>query len=105
MSPEFKAVLLAWSIPPWTTAALVIAAVIYVRGWFRIRRTRPTLFPPWRLAVYLAGLFSIFLATASPLDTWDDQLLSAHMAQHFLFMSVAPPLLLLSWPQVPLLRG
>jgi putative membrane protein len=105
MSPEFKAVLLAWSIPPWTTAALVIAAVVYVRGWLQIRKTRPTLFPPWRLAVYLAGLFSLFLATASPLDTWDDQLLSAHMAQHFLFMSIAPPLLLLSWPQVPLLRG
>jgi cytochrome c oxidase assembly factor CtaG len=27
------------------------------------------------------------------------------MAQHFLFMSVAPPLLLLGAPQVPLLRG
>ena len=31
--------------------------------------------------------------------------LSAHMMQHFLFMSAAPPLLLLGAPQVPLLRG
>jgi len=105
MSPELKAVLLAWSIPPWTTAALVLAAAVYLRGWLRIQRTRPAQFPPWRLFSYLCGLFSLFLATASPLDVWDDQMLSAHMAQQFLFMSVAPPLLLLGAPQVPLLRG
>lgn len=105
MSPELKAVLLTWSIPPWTTAALVLAAVIYLRGWLLIRRTRAEQFPGWRLFCYLCGLLALFLATASPVDTWDDLLLSAHMAQHFLFMSVAPPLLLLAAPQVPLLRG
>ena len=32
-------------------------------------------------------------------------LLSAHMVQHLLLMSAVPPLLLLGWPVVPLLRG
>lgn len=105
MSPELKAVLFAWSIPPWTTLALLLAAFVYLRGWLLIGRTRPAQFPGWRLASYLGALFSLFLATASPLDTWDDRLLSAHMVQHFVFMSVAPPLLLLGAPQVPLLRG
>jgi putative membrane protein len=105
MSPEFKEVFLAWSIPPWTTAALVLTAVIYLRGWILIRKTRPEQFPGWRLLCFLCGLFSLFLATASPVDTFDDSLLSAHMVQHFLFMSAAPPLLLLAHPQVPLLRG
>src|ERR1700753_2425175 len=105
MSPELKEVLLSCSIPPWTTAALVLTAGIYLRGWLLIRKTRPAQFPGWRLFCFFSGLFSLFLATASPIDTWDDTLLSAHMVQHFLFMSVAPPLLLLASPQVPLLRG
>jgi cytochrome c oxidase assembly factor CtaG len=105
MSPDLNDVLLKWSIPPWTTAALVLTAAIYLRGWILIRRTRPEQFPGWRLFCFLCGIFSIFLAVASPVDTFDDQLLSAHMVQHFLFMSVAPPLLLLGAPQVPLLRG
>jgi cytochrome c oxidase assembly factor CtaG len=39
------------------------------------------------------------------LDGFADVLLSAHMVQHLLLMSVVPPLLLLGWPVVPLLRG
>jgi len=38
------------------------------------------------------------LAVASLLDTLDRVLLSAHMGQHFLLMSVAPLLLLLCSP-------
>ena len=105
MSPELKAVFLNWEIPPWTTLALLLTAVFYVRGWLLIGKTRPEQFSEWRLGSFLAGLFSLFLAVASPFDTLDGQLLSAHMVQHFLFMSVAPPLLLLGAPQVPLLRG
>src|SRR5580698_8059126 len=105
MSPELKAVFLNWDIPPWTTLALLLTAVVYVRGWLLIGKTRPEQFPEWRLGSFLAGLFSLFIAVASPFDTLDGQLLSAHMVQHFLFMSVAPPLLLLGAPQVPLLRG
>jgi cytochrome c oxidase assembly factor CtaG len=105
MSPELKTVFLNWDIPPWTTLALLLTAVVYVRGWLLIGKTRPDQFPEWRLGSFLAGLFSLFLAVASPFDTLDGQLLSAHMVQHFLFMSVAPPLLLLGAPQVPLLRG
>jgi cytochrome c oxidase assembly factor CtaG len=105
MTPEVKALLLDWEIPLWTTVALVLTAAIYLRGWILIRKTRPASFPVWRLVCFLGGIFSLFVATASPLDTLDEKLLSAHMGQHFLFMSVAPPLLLLSAPAVPLLRG
>lgn len=105
MSPELQSVLLNWNIPPLTTLALLLTALVYVRGWLLIGRTRPEQFPEWRLGCFLGGLFSLFLAVASPLDTLDGRLLAAHMAQHFVFMSVAPPLLLLGAPQVPLLRG
>src|ERR1700759_3515164 len=105
MSPELKAVLLNWEIPPWTTLALLLTAVVYVRGWLLIGKTRPEQFPEWRVWCLPRGLFFLFLAGFFPLPTFGGQLLSAHMVQHFLFMSVAPPLLLLGAPQVPLLRG
>lgn len=47
----------------------------------------------------------LWLALASPLDAFSGLLLSAHMVQHLLLMSVVPPLILLSAPLLPLLRG
>src|ERR1700761_7636576 len=106
MSDEVsQAVWTSWTIPFWATAGLLAAGLIYVRGWRRIRQTRPQIFPPWRAWCFLGGLLALWLAIASPLDTLDGLLLTAHMTQHLILMSVAPPLLLLGAPAVPLLRG
>jgi putative membrane protein len=94
-----------WEIPWAVTCALMVTALIYIRGWSRIRRTRPALFPGWRLLAFLSGIFAIFVAVASPLDTFSESLLFMHMAQHFVLMSVAPPLIVLGAPVVPMLRG
>src|ERR1700761_7158442 len=95
----------SWSIPFWATLGLLATGLLYLRGWSRIRRTRPLLFPPWRACCFLGGLFTLWIAIASPLDTLDGLLLVAHMTQHLILMSVVPPLLLLGAPAVPLLRG
>jgi cytochrome c oxidase assembly factor CtaG/polyferredoxin len=58
-----------------------------------------------RLAAFMGGLVAIFLATESPLDVFDSLSLSAHMVQHLLLMMIAPPLLLIGDPLLPLLRG
>jgi cytochrome c oxidase assembly factor CtaG len=79
--------------------------IIYVRGWLALRRTRPRQIAKWRLVCFLAGLFAIFVAVSSSLDTYAETLLSMHMAQHFVLMSVAPPLIVLGCPFVPMLRG
>jgi cytochrome c oxidase assembly factor CtaG len=94
-----------WDVPWAVTAALAVTAAIYVRGWLQIRRTRPWLFPRWRLAAFLGGVLAIFVAVASPLDTFSETLLFMHMAQHFVLMSIAPPLIVLGAPVVPMLRG
>jgi putative membrane protein len=94
-----------WDIPWGVTAALAVTAAIYVRGWNQIRRTRPEMFPLWRLISFLGGALAIFVAVASPLDTFSESLLFMHMAQHFVLMSVAPPLIVLGAPVVPMLRG
>lgn len=94
-----------WDIPWLVTSTLIVTALIYLRGWVRIRRTRPQLFPPWRLASFQVGLLVVFIAVASPLDVFDDQLLFIHMIQHFCLMFLAPPLIVLGAPLVPMLRG
>ena len=94
-----------WDVPWGVTAALALTAAIYVRGWLQIRRTRPEMFPQWRLWAFLSGILAIFAAVASPLDTFSETLLFMHMAQHFVLMSVAPPLIVFGAPVVPMLRG
>jgi putative membrane protein len=105
MSPASQTIFAEWSPPVFLTGELIIFGVLYVRGWFAIRRTRPVQFPLWRLVAFLLGLAVIWIAIASPLDGFADVLLSAHMVEHLLLMSFVPPLLLLGYPVVPLLRG
>ncbi len=100
-----EALFTRWDIPWAVTTALLITALIYIRGWLRIRRTRPGLFTPGRLIAFLAGIAALFVAVASPLDTFSESLLFMHMAQHYVLMSVAPPLIVLGAPVVPMLRG
>ena len=99
------ALITTWDVPWAVTAALVVTAIIYVRGWMRIRQTRPEIFPPWRLGCFLGGIVALFVAVASPLDTFSESLLFMHMGQHYVLMSVAPPLIVLGAPVVPMLRG
>jgi putative membrane protein len=94
-----------WDVPWIVTSALALTAVIYLRGWVRIRRTRPEQFTHWQLTSFLAGIIALFVAVASPLDTFSESLLFMHMGQHFVLMSIAPPLIILGAPVVPMLRG
>ncbi|MGB9203114.1 MAG: cytochrome c oxidase assembly protein [Terriglobales bacterium] len=78
--------------------ALIVAALIYVRGWVRIRRADVDSVGGWRAASFLLGLFIIWLALASPIVAFDHQLLTGHMIQHLLLMTLAPPFIWLGAP-------
>ena len=95
----------AWSWPILPLVGLLVTLAIYLRGWALARRTRPDDLPSWRAYSFVAGIVAIWLAIASPIDALDDYLLTAHMVQHFILMSVAPPLIILGAPAVPMLRG
>src|ERR1700675_16129 len=88
-----------------TTVILVLLAFVYSRGWLRLRRASPILFPHWRAAAFIAGLFSVWIALGSPLAALDHQLLTVHMMKHLLLMTVGAPLILLGAPAMPLLCG
>jgi putative membrane protein len=95
----------SWSLPVPVTVALVLAASLYLRGWFHFRRSFPDVIPAWRAAAFLCGLFCVWIAVGSPLAAFDEELLSVHMVQHLLLMTVGPPLILLGAPTLPLLHG
>jgi cytochrome c oxidase assembly factor CtaG len=95
----------SWSIPPVATIAMVLSAIVYLRGWRMVRRADPSRLPSWRAAAFLSGLCSAWIALASPIDALNALLLTAHMLQHMLLMMVAPPLILLGAPLIPIVRG
>ena len=105
MEDAADAVIESWSIQLWPTVGLVLLAIIYLRGWLKLRRQVPHRFDGWRLASFLGGVGTVFLALDSPLDTFSNLLLQVHMIQHLMLMMIAPPLLLLGNPFLPLLTG
>jgi putative membrane protein len=105
MSPELKAAMQSWSFPVSLTVCMALAALIYLRGWFRLRSARVSTVPVWCLVAFLGGLACVWLAVGSPLVVLDDELLSIHMTQHLLLMAVSAPLILLGAPNLPFLHG
>lgn len=105
MSPTLSAFLRSWPFAPWLTGALLITAGVYLRGWLALHRRDPQHWHGVRLAAFLGGLTAIFLALASPIESFAARLLWVHMLQHMLLMLAAAPLLWLGAPLFPLLRG
>jgi cytochrome c oxidase assembly factor CtaG len=80
------------------TLAVVLAALVYTRGWYQLRNALSNPLPGWRFAVFVAGLISVWIAIGSPLAELDHEMLSIHMVQHLLLMTVGAPLILLGAP-------
>src|SRR5689334_5596278 len=89
----------------WISAGLILAALIYLRGWLRLRRLNLDSVQAWRAGGFMLGLFLIWLAIAAPLSALDHEMLAAHMVQHLLLMTFAAPLILLGAPVETLLYG
>lgn len=77
---------------------LGLMTLLYVVGWWRLRRRGSSLATGWRLTSYLAGITALVLALLSPIDTMQEILFIMHMVQHELLMMIAPPLLFLAAP-------
>src|SRR5690242_14380877 len=84
-----------WNFDPLELSILALAGALY---WRRAQtlahRGRPV---PWRrLAAFAAGLLTLFVALASPIDTiGEERLFSMHMFQHLLLGDVGALLLVL----------
>lgn len=105
MSIPVEAVLTSWNLAPGPLLGLAVSGAVYLRGWRRLSVQVPERFPVGRCVAFLSGLLTLFVAIASPLDAFAGWLLSVHMAQHLLLTMVAPPLLLIGAPYLPMLCG
>lgn len=94
-----------WSFPIPLTMLLALVVFCYVRGCLHLRKVFSRIINLGHMAAFIGGLVAIWVAVASPLAALDHELLSVHMVQHLLLMAVAPPLLLLGRPALPLLHG
>jgi cytochrome c oxidase assembly factor CtaG len=97
-----------WSFPAGFTSVLLAFGLVYARGWFRVRRLATTAIPslsPERAGLFILGLSTLWIAAASPLGAIAHELLSMHMLQHVLAGAIAPPLIWLSAPVLPLWLG
>src|SRR5207237_3567174 len=54
---------------------------------------------------FAVGTASIVLVLSPTYDPWAHELLSAHMLQHIVLAAVAPPLIVLGAPWIPVWRG
>jgi len=89
----------------WVCAGMILVALIYLRGWIRLRRLDVDRVQAWRASSFILGLFLIWVAIGSPLSALDQESLTAHMVQHLLLMTLAPPLILLGASVKTLLYG
>ena len=105
MTPDAQAILESWSAPVGVNVSMFLTVLIYTKGWLHLHKTFPNLISAWRFAAFFAGIISLSIAVGSPLDAFDDVSLSVHMVQHLLLMAIAPPLILLGAPALPLLQG
>jgi putative membrane protein len=105
MPPTLQVALESWRLPVPLTLVLFLAALLYLRGWLRLHSPSVNEIPGWRAGSFLIGLFSIWIALGSPLSAFDEQLLTVHMIQHLLLMTIGPALILLGAPVMPFMHG
>jgi len=80
------------------TLVMLFPAMVYLRGWLHVRSAHVNSIPVWRAVSFFLGLFFAWVAVASPVATSDQSMLTAHMVQHLLLMTFAPPLIWLGEP-------
>ena len=87
------------------TPTLILAALLYSRGWIQLRSDPANVAPNWRATSFLLGLFLVWTALGSPLAKYDHSLLTAHMVKHLILMTIAPAMILLGEPLKAFWKG
>jgi putative membrane protein len=103
--PHLDHAVLGSSGPVLLGGILALTALAYLRGWVSLRSSAVKVTSAWRAFSFLLGLFLIWVAVASPIAELDHELLTVHMLQHLLLMTLAPPLIWLGEPLCSVRHG
>jgi cytochrome c oxidase assembly factor CtaG len=77
------------------TLVIVFAGAVYLHSWYQHRSISI-----WRGCSLFLGLLGMWVALVSPVASLDSHMLTAHMVQHLLLMTTAPPLIWLGEPLI-----
>ncbi len=98
---------LSWTFDPWILTPLLLALLVYARGYLRLRGQsrlgRPSL--DMHASLYALGWLGLAGALVSPLHALGEQMFTAHMIEHEIIMAIAAPLLVMARPSAVLLWG
>ena len=85
-------------LPVLLVILLLLASTGYLRMWLALRSNSRPPTPVWRACSFFLGLLLVWVACGSPLAAYDHSLLTFHMINHLLLMTIAPALILLGEP-------
>jgi cytochrome c oxidase assembly factor CtaG len=103
-APTFGSLFTGWRLDLLVVTTLLIAAVSYGRGLYRLRK-RGDRWPIGRAIGWYAGLTVIAFGTLSGLAVYGRTAFSLHMTQHMVLSMIAPVLLVLGAPITLALRS
>lgn len=97
--PEFPQALFTFAVEPVPVFLIALAAAWYLRTRRRARAAHARgLAPNRRAAAFLGGLALVLFTVFGPIAAYDGTFLTLHMVQHFLLITIAPPLILAGAP-------
>ncbi|MFL6286816.1 MAG: cytochrome c oxidase assembly protein, partial [Actinomycetes bacterium] len=103
-APTFGSLFTGWRLDLLVVTTLLIAALSYGRGLYRLRK-RGDRWPIGRAIAWYAGLTVIAFGTLSGLAVYGRTAFSLHMTQHMVLSMIAPVLLVLGAPITLALRS
>src|ERR1019366_10636904 len=84
--PWTETILTGWSMPLLPLGGIVLAAVVYLRGWRVARITRGRELPGWRAVSFIGGVLALWIPLASPIASLGDYILGPPTIRHFIFI-------------------